>query len=169
MALRRVVRYPISLSGAGTTNLNLDPMSYSRAVSLVGEIIITSAATAAGDTLTVRLQETPDGVQWDTRWCHTAQVGNSGASTTAPESERVVLQCDVPLQTAERLYEPTGSAGGTDLSAGTVRNGPLLGRRRAATAPGGGLSASHRLQFVVAQTSAAAFTGTYTIWLESEK
>src|SRR6185436_8425197 len=168
MALRSVFEYTFSLSGAGTTNVELDPIDLSRARAIRCYLKITAAATAAGDTLAVRFQETKDGIVWDTRARHTAQVGNSAASATAPETETLVILCrGYPQQSSERVWEESGSGGGTDLSAGTTRNGPMVPRRRSALGtaaqPRGGLLASHRVQFVTVQTGTVAYTGTYVI------
>lgn len=168
MALRSVFEYTIDLTGAATTNVELPALDLSRARALRGFLKITSAATAAGDTLDIRFQETHDQVVWDTRWRHTVQVGNSGASGTAPETETIVLLCrGYPEQANERVWEETGSGGSSDLSAGTVRNGPLARRVRRGTkiavAPYGAVEPSHRVQFVVTSASAPVFAGSYLI------
>jgi hypothetical protein len=168
MGLRKIAEYPISVAAAGTTNQNLDAYDLSRVRAVVSELIITAAATDATDTLSVKFQETSDGVQFNTRIQHTLQVGNSAASATTPESERITLYTGAQgLDAADEIVEPTGSKSAAALGAPGVRHGPLVGRRRGGTSYYGGAVATHRIQLVAVQTNALAFTGILILWIDS--
>lgn len=156
---RTVFEYDFDLSGAGTTNqeFNLDDLSH--AGQLLFILKVTAAATDATDTVDVRIQDRgPDGI-WTTRARFKAITGDLSPSTTAPEVLRLALEQSGPLSSAEEAYEPSGSAGGsspTVIGDGVVINGPFPPLYRTSA----GRGASWRAQFVVAETNAAAFTGT---------
>ena len=52
------------------------------------------------------------------------------ATTTAPETRIMNLQNRIELDTPEESYEATGSLGGTEIAAGSVRQGPFPSKYR---------------------------------------
>lgn len=128
-ATRLVGNIPIALgSGAQTVNTLLDPLDLSMAKVIEVLLTLTSVATVAGSTLDVKFQMAtfidPLGNEvWDTRGRFSTVVGNQAASAAVPYQEGLNISQDVDLTTVERAYRPTGSAGGTELAAGTVRDG----------------------------------------------
>src|SRR5260221_9901788 len=113
--MRKIAELPFTLSGAATTETNLDPYDLSRCPVIMSQLILTSAAVGVGDTLDVRFQETPDGIQWNTRLRHTRQLGNGGATALAPVSEEIQLFTrGWPVTSVDTVVTPSGSAGGSD-------------------------------------------------------
>jgi len=152
-ANKNVVRYDLA-TGAATQTLNLEiPMDLSHARALTLEVIITEAITDASDTLDIRLQDTYDGVTWNTRIRMLQMIGTLSPSATAPEYQRSVVSADVLLTTPEENYECTGSVGATDLTAGTVRNGPFAPMRR--TSGVNGRQPAHRIQVISTEGGAS--------------
>lgn len=157
--MRKIAELPFSLSAS--LDQNLDPYDLSRCPVLMSQLILTGEAVGAGDTLDVHFQETPDGIQWNSRMRHTLQLGNAGATPAAPRSEEIMLYTrGWPVASPDTVVTPSGSAGATPLPAGSVRHGVLLGRRplRAPT---------YRVHFVVAGAGPPAFTGVWTLWVDS--
>lgn len=160
MATRKIFDYDFSLSGAGaTTNVELDALDLSRFDELELEIVLSTAATDAGDTLNVYLQSRgPSGI-WDDRIA-TAQF--LGTDTDA-EVRKYVLQQFGTFSDAEEASEPQGSAGGSRLTTGTVKNGSFPGPYRTKGA-GGSTATAWRVQFVTVDADEdSAFTGTVYI------
>lgn len=157
---RKIFELPFVLTGAQTLITNFEPYDLSRGFENKSELIVTGAAAGVGDSLDVKFQETEDGVQWNTRMRHTAQLGSSGASATQPESEILTILSLGPFVTADAIREPTGSKGASELTAPGVINGFLTGRRplRAPT---------YRVVMIVAGGT-AVFSGTYIFWIDSE-
>jgi hypothetical protein len=120
------VTLPATSTGTGTKLTTvLDPMDLSRCREIELELIVTAAATGATDLLDVELQDTRDGqLTWNTR-AHAQVLGNQSASATAPYVYRMNLTSAIPLQSPEKGYVETGSAGGTDIPPGVVVNGPF--------------------------------------------
>jgi hypothetical protein len=159
--MRKIAEYPVAIAAAGTTLVNLEPYDLSRCPVIMSYLTITAAGVGVGDTLACRFQESPDGVEWNTRIRHTAQLGNSGASASAPESEEIMLYTrGWPVSTVDTVHEPTGSAGAADIPAGSVRHGVLLGRRPLR-------QPTYRLSLIAAGAGPSAFTGTWVIWIDS--
>ena len=158
---RKIATVPFVLAGAGVTITNLPPFDLSRSFENKSELIVTAAAAAAGDILDVKFQETEDGVQWNTRMRHTPQLGSSGATATSPESEVITILSLGPLSTADAIREPTGSKGATELTAPGKIDGFLTGRL------GAGLP-SYRVVMTVTSATAAAFTGVWFLWIDSD-
>lgn len=156
---RLIQSVPINLtSGTQTVNTLLDAHDLSMAKVIEAVLTLTTIATVVGTTLAVKLQEATyegaDGtIIWDTRGFFTVVPGNTAASASSPYMEGLNISQDVDLTTVERTYRPTGSNGGTELNAGTVRDGnikPFL-RHGAGT---GSRHASWRVNVV--ETDAAA-------------
>jgi hypothetical protein len=149
---RNVLKYDLSIS-TGTQTLVPDTgvLDLSPARALTLEAIITTANTDASDTLDIRLQDTSDGVTWNTRIRLLQMIGTLSPSATAPEYQRSVVSADVLLTTPEENYEPTGSVSATDLTAGTVRNGPFVPPLRTSA----GRQPSHRIQIIATEGGAS--------------
>jgi hypothetical protein len=163
MAQHLLDRYTLD-TGAGAQPLNrpLAKLDLSQADSITLRATITKAAEDAADTLNIRLQESWDGgVTWHTRIRLAEFTGDMSPSTSAPEVREGVAQQFGALADAEEALEPSGSAGGTDLSAGTVRNGHFAPAYRV----GGVRAATHRLQVVVVDgDSDGDFEGTIEVF-----
>lgn len=157
MATRKIFDYDFSLSGAGaTTNVELDALDLSRFDALELEINVATAATDTADTLNVYLQSRgPSGI-WEDRIATAQFLGDQSDA----EVRRYVLQQFGTLADSEEASEPVGSAGGSHLTAGTVKNGAFPGPYRTKGA-GGSTATAWRLQFVTVDADEdSAFTGT---------
>lgn len=116
-------------TGAGTQNLNyplgklaLDGCDWIRAT-----LELTKADTDAADTMDVFLQERgPVGV-WDDRIHFSQVIGTLSPSASVPETLKAALQQAGTLSDTEEQNEPSGSAGASHITAGTVVNGPFPG------------------------------------------
>lgn len=142
-------------TGTGTQTINeeLSKLDLSNCVSILMEVILTKALTDAGDTLNVYLQSRGRARVWNDRIAAAQLLGNMTVSESAPEVREYQLQQLGTLSDTEEAQEPSGSAGGSRLTAGTVRNGPFPGKYvDAAGAPG----ASWRVQFDVTDADADA-------------
>jgi hypothetical protein len=130
------VHYSTFDTGTGNQTLTyeLNEIDLSFATALLIEAKVTKADTDAADELHIRLQETTDRVVWNTRARLTKFTGDQSPSVTAPEYQRATLNQFVDLASTEEAYEPSGSAGATDLAEGSVLNGPFPGIYRDATA-----------------------------------
>jgi hypothetical protein len=146
---------------------NLDPLDLSRCKCIDMFISLTTADAAADDLFDIVLDETFDGVTWNERM-HSAQfAGSLTATTTAPETYSMRCSAHVNLDTTEEAGEPSGSAGGTALAAGTVRNGPFAPKRHNDEAPWT-LQPTHRLRYVTDDDDDdARFAGTVTLVFHS--
>src|SRR5881394_3265778 len=127
MALRNIFDYALSTgAGSQTINVNLEhDISRSQAIRIA--LNLTGAGTDAIDTLDVRFQETPDdGTTWDTRARFEQFLGTATVSAAAPERRIAVIQARIPIDSSEEYYEPSGSAGASEIGAGVVINGPFM-------------------------------------------
>ncbi len=131
MATRNIFDYTLA-TGAGSQTINV-PLEHdiSSAQALRLDLSLTAAATDVGDTLDIRFQESPDdGTTWDTRARFEQFLGNATVSAGAPERRTLVMHARTQTSTGESAYEGSGSAGASDLAAGTVLNGPFLPQNR---------------------------------------
>lgn len=169
MALRNIFDYALA-TGAGSQTINVNvEQDISRAQAITIVLNLTGAATDAGDTLNVRFQETPDdGVTWDTRARFEQFLGTAVVSAAAPERRIAVLHARTQLQTTEEYYEPSGSAGATEIAAGTVINGPFYANlhRGSASLTGQQIHGNrYRVNLaVVDANSNGGFSGNIRIW-----
>lgn len=154
LASRNVFDYAFGPLTADTT-VSMNPYDLSHAEALVCELIVSAAATAAGDILDVRIQNTFDGTYWNTVIRFDAILGN----VTEPEIRRATVNQVVDLASTEEQYETTDSTGATDISAGTVRNGPFPPPYKTAA----GRQPNWRVFFDITSASAPSFTGTLKI------
>lgn len=154
-------------SGAQDTTTNFDKFDLSWCEAIDIWVSLTTADTDAGDTFDIYLQETMDGVTWDERWHSHQFTGNMTASSTAPEVRRYRIFADT-TDAPDEIYETSGSAGGSSLSAGSVRHGPFVPKLPSTSAPFSG-QVTHRLRFVTADAdSNARFAGSITFVLHSD-
>lgn len=158
MAARRIFKYDFAALTT-TTTVPLNPDDLSRASQLLLSLQLTTIGTAAGDKLDIRLQDTVHGTIWNTRARFTQVIGTDSASTSAPKNFRMALTQAIALEDPEEGYETTGSSGGTDLPARSVRNGPFPGVLRTST----GRGSSWRVTFTVTSATSPTFTGNLTI------
>lgn len=138
--------YAFSLAaGNQATVLSLDPLNYTRNKTLTCELTLSTigGTPVVGDTLDVKLQETrsPTQAYWDTRGYFYQVLGNQATSATNPYADEFTVSQDINLVAPDRNERPTGSRAGSEIPAGTVRDGPFAPRLRGATGP----IASHRL------------------------
>jgi len=136
------------------TTTNLNPyMDLSHAEAITVEVVITAAATAVGDILSVSLEDTIDGTYWNTRIRFEDLLGNM----TEPEIRRATIHSvGADIASTEEYYETTDSTGATEIAKGSVVNGPFPGICRTASGP----AASWRLVYDVTSASSPSFTGT---------
>lgn len=157
-------------AGASATQTDTLPLvDLSRCSHLRFMFRITVADTDAGDLLDIRFQEVAFGTVpgWDTRLRSPTFLGTLSPSASAPEDYYMILPCDTPLTGTDMSYEPTGSAGATDIVANSVRSGPLLGKYR----PTNGLEARHRLKLDTTDAGAnsnATWTVQCVVWACSD-
>lgn len=168
---RRIFKYDLTIGpGNVTVTQNLPALDLSYAQALLIQLYLTTTLTDAADSLDFKFQDTRNGVIWNTRARADAVLGNAGASATAPVVHRLNLQNKVDLASNEEYYIETGSTGGTELTAGSVRNGPFPGIRRdpGAGTGGAGPTASWRVQAVISgdANTNASFIGVVTIWAQ---
>jgi hypothetical protein len=157
MATRRIFKYPFTLA-AGTTNVELPAMDLSQFDELELEIDVDTSATDAGDTLDVYLQSRGPAGIWDDRIA-TAQILGTASDN---EVRKYAVQQFGTFADSEEASEPQGSAGGSHLTAGSVKNGPFPPPYRSA---GVGTLTAWRLQFVMVDADAdGSFTGTVYIF-----
>lgn len=154
-------------TGAGTQSITqaFDKFDLSYARAIVGKLTLTKADTDAGDLLDVYFEERTNTLTWNQRGRFEQVIGTASPTTSAPEERTIVISADVNLDTTEESYEDTGSLGGTSLSAGTVRNGPFMGKLYSGGAP----VATHRVRIEVTDANANAdFEGTITFYSVTE-
>lgn len=150
--------------GNVTQTLPFDLINLSWAKTVTLELRLTTIATDVGDSLDVKWQETRDNARryYDTRGRFRAVLGNTAASAVTPYADQMTISEDVDLTAAERNPVPTGSSTGTEIPAGTVRDGPFAPPIRTNT---GRVSTN---QLVVAITgdgnSNSHFVGTCELW-----
>ncbi len=127
--LSQIFSYSLD-SGAGTQTINqsLDPMDFSGYSALVLRCSAVKTDTDAADTCVIRLQTSADPATpvWDDRICLESFTGDQSASATAPETKQGTVWNTESLDSVEAEFEESGSAGGTSLSAGAVKNGPYF-------------------------------------------
>jgi len=155
--------FPAATSATQTDTLPL--LDLSRVSHLRFLFRLTVADTDAGDKLDIRFQERSDGdfADWDTRLRSPQFLGTLSPSSTAPEDYYMTLPCRLPLTSAELSYEPTGSAGASEVAANSVVGGPLLGKYR----PTNGLEPRYRLKLDTTDAGAnnnANFVCQVIIW-----
>lgn len=133
------------------------PCDLSRYPEVLLALWLTTADTAAGDKLSVKLQCSYDGIGWHDRAVFADLLGTLSPSATAPVYRELRLtQLKDPAQTAaEEAVTPSGSADGAALTAGTVLDGPFPGKRRDST----GRGASWRLVFTITNGTTPVFAG----------
>ena len=177
---RRIHRDDFTLGpGSSTSFVSLNPVDLSHARELLVEIKVTTADTDAIDTLDVRLQDCSDitfaqlptgTAGWNDRARAQAFTGDMSPTTAAPEYYRLSVQQLVDIAATEEAYEPSGSAGASALTAGSVLNGPFPGTLRGAL----GVKEATRIPNwriryqVVDADNDASFIGTTTVWAISE-
>jgi hypothetical protein len=169
-ATRLVANVPIAIGPGNNQTINtlLDPLDLSMAKLIEVLLTLTAIQTVIGSTLGVKFQMAtyvdPAGNQvWDTRGYFSLVPGNQAASAASPYQEGMNISQDVDLQASERMYRPTGSNGGTELSPGTVRDGDFPAYLRE------GLlhtrQPNARIQFVVSDAAASAgYTGNVLVY-----
>jgi hypothetical protein len=136
------ITLPATTNGTGIKlTYLLAPMDLSRANMLKFKLNVTAAATGATDFLDVKVQDTTDGVTWNTRVRFNLVAGNQAASVAAPFVQEAVLESVIPLQSPEKVFIDSGSVGGTELNAGVVMNGPFNPPYRETVTTGTRLSA----------------------------
>lgn len=116
-------------TGVGTQNLNyewgtlaLDHADWLRCV-----LELTKTETDAGDTANFYVQRRGPNGQWSDVIAFTQKIGSESGSVSTPEVLEANLQQAGTLSDTEETNEPSGSLGGSHLTAGTVRNGPFPG------------------------------------------
>lgn len=150
-----------SKTGASAITSNFNPGRFGHYDALTVYLNVTKADTDAADVLDVALQETRDGVTWHDRARFANVTGDLTASATAPEVRRLVVQQFGSFADGEEELEPSGSAGGTRLTAGTVLNGPFPPLLRT----GGTRQSSFRLYIEVTDAdNDADFEGTIDVY-----
>ena len=158
MPLRPYLAYAFDTDDGGQTiNQELDPLDLSRCDLIRVTVKLSKAITDTADTFDVYLQcRGPDG-KWEDRIHFSQLLGDLSPTVADPEILVATLQQFGTLGDDEEESEPSGSAGGSRLSAGSVRNGAFPGRYHDGTAP----AASWRVQLVVVDADADAdFEGT---------
>lgn len=167
MATRLVHKYAFNTStliglGSGSAQVNLDALDLSRFDELELEVVVNPPAVDADDTLTIYLQSRGRSGVWDDRIATATFTGDQPGT----EVRKYAVQQFGTFADAEEASEPTGSAGGSRLTAGTVKNGSFPPPYRTKGA-GGGTSTAWRLDFVQvdgAGTDDATFTGTVYVY-----
>jgi len=123
-------------TGAGTnTSTGIRARALNENVPVIFELNVTAAATAAGDTLNVYVQASPDnGTTWGDVVSFTQVLGNGGAKVFFARVSLIVTP------TVSTAIAPTDGT----LAAGTVNQGPA--------------GSLWRVKRVLVQASAASFT-----------
>lgn len=156
MALKRIGGY----SGTVTEDaqVELDAIDVSGFDEIYATIEITGAPGADGtDTLDVYLQSRSQANVWADRIAFDQLTG----AMSEGELREATLQKFGTFSDGEEQGEPSGSTGGSRLTAGTVRNGAFPGRYRN---PGVGTETAWRLDFQVTSGNAASFPVEVTIY-----
>lgn len=127
MAMKLVYEYTGTITADAI--VELPPLDLSRADQLYMEAYLTgNAADAVGDTLNIYLQNRWQAGVWSDRVALSQLTGDM----LAGELRDAALSKFGSLSDTEEAAEPSGSTGGSHLTAGTVRNGPFPPRFRAA-------------------------------------
>ncbi len=106
-------------AGSGTTVFALDPIDYSQPDELRAVLHESTIGTDAADTYNFYLQERYASGVWGTRIAWSTLTGDM-----ADGEERIgTIQQFGTFDASEEMYEPSGSAGGSQPTAGTVING----------------------------------------------
>lgn len=146
-------------NGDETITIELDPLDLARVKWLDIVVTMTTLDAAGDDTCDFFFEETHDGTNWDQRW-HSHQFTGAMSPT---EIRRYRIYADYVPDATDLSYETTGSAGGSDLTAGTVRPGPFAGKLHATSAPYT-LQTTHRVRIVIDDDdSDARFAGNLLI------
>lgn len=131
--------------GSQTLNYELGQLNLGNADWMKATVKLTKADTDAGDTCDIYLQDRGPAGIWNDRIHFTQLLGTLSPTSNAPEVLEATLQQAGTLSDDEEESEPSGSAGASRLTAGTVRNGPFPGQYYA----NGVRGASWRVQVVV--------------------
>lgn len=141
---------------AATVQVNLDRyLDLSCAEALYVEFQVTDAQLAAGDILSLTLEDTFDGSKWNQRIKFANVLGNA----TEPIIQRATVNQGPVLNSTEEVLVTSGSASGSALTASTVQNGPFPGILKTSAGP----QPTFRLNYTVTSVSAPSFTGTVKI------
>lgn len=160
MAVGRVT-IPFTI-GPGTQNVNwefgllaLDHADWIRSI-----LEVAGAAEDAGDTLNFYVQTRGPNGQWSDVIAFSQLLGSLSPSSSSPEVLTAALQQAGTLSDTEEQGEPSGSAGASHITAGTVKNGPFPGWYYDATTRQRAASWRLRGELVDADSD-ALFTGTF--------
>jgi len=162
MAARRICKYPFSFGpgnvAAQIVELNPDDLSHAVGLSFVVEF--TAIGTDAADTFDLKFQDTADRTRWNTR----ARLAQIIGTTAAPYAQRLNLQEDIAISTAEQAYVEGSTGDASEIAKGAVRNGPILGFVRGPV----GRLAGWRMQFdiVDAGTQNGSWVGTVYVFAD---
>ena len=128
MASVGTIKIPFD-TGTGTQNLNYEwgKLDISSADWLKVKLEIEKADTDAGDTLNAYIQERGPDHLWHDRIAFTQVIGTASPTAADPEVLDASLMQAGTLSDDEEESEPSGSAGASHLTAGTVKNGPFPG------------------------------------------
>jgi hypothetical protein len=140
---------------ASTTSSLWKYLDLSQAEALYIELQVTDAQVAAGDILSVRIEDTFDGTKWNERVRFANVLGN----ITEPMIQRATVNQGPVLNSTEEVLTTSGSASGSGLTAGTVQNGPFPNQLRTSAGP----QPTFRINYTVTSASAPSFTGTIKI------
>lgn len=119
-------------AGSQTVNYNFDELDLSRADGLRFVLEVTGIATDVADTFDVYVQSRNLDGSWNDRVAFAQLTGDMANA----EIRDAHLQQFGSLSDTEEMSEPSGSAGGSRLTAGTVKNGIFPGIYRDSTGPG---------------------------------
>lgn len=159
MAHRLVFSYSGTLTA--DTQVELDPVDLSNADEIHLETILTGAAgQTSSDKLNVRLQSRTQA----NRWCDRVALAHFDGGMSAGELKEATLQKFGTFSDSEETDEPSGSSGGSRLTAGSVRNGPFPGRYRN---PGVGTESAWRVDLDLTFVGAASFPITVNVYTDS--
>jgi hypothetical protein len=137
----------------------LDALDLSWADLLRISVKLTGDSTGTSPTLNIYLQSRGAFGIWNDRAAFPQLVG---ADNTG-EARVLNLSKFGDLSDAEESYEPSGSSGGSRLTAGTVRNGPFPGNYRN---KGVGIETAWRFDFDIGGTDTPTFP--LELWVEAD-
>lgn len=126
--------------GSGNYQLLLPAINLSRFDEIFMEVVISTSENDPDDTLNIYLQSRGQSGTWDDRIASAQFLGN-GADALV---RNYTLQSLGTLSDTEEASTPSGSTGGSRLTAGTVKNGAFPGLYRN---KGVGTESSWRLDF----------------------
>lgn len=139
-------------TGTAEDTVEMPAFDWSRRQYLQMVVELEAAGVDAGDILEVYLEERAQDGKWNQRIRSEDFLGTLSPSASAPEVRRYTIVQDETLSGMEEAQEPTGSAGASSLTAGTVVNGPFPPRYRSA---GAGTLTAWRVRFSQTNTSTA--------------